>query len=193
MEILTTRIRSGVAARTRVHAVLAVAVLAALAAVVVAPPPLVGLMVACALAFGIAAAVVDVQERRIPDVLVGAIAAMAIVMLVRESFDGHATSASGSILLAAAVMSVPVFVIHLVDPSAMGFGDVKLAAALGAVIGLADWRWAMVALCVASGATAAVGLVRRARDLPLAPGLVAGTIVALAGVAATRGVLLPWR
>lgn len=193
MEILTTRIRSGDAAPTRMHAALAVAAAAAVVAVAIAPPPLVGLMVAFALAFALAAALVDVQERRIPDALVIAIAGTAVVMLARESFDGHGAAATGSILLAAAAMSVPVIVVHLVDPAAMGFGDVKLAAALGAVVGLADWRWAMVALCIASGATAAVGLTRRSRDLPFAPGLVAGTIVALVGVAATGGVLLPWR
>lgn len=193
MEILTTRIRSGDAAPTRMHAALAVAAAAAVVAVAIAPPPLVGLMVAFALAFALAAALVDVQERRIPDALVIAIAGTAVVMLARESFDGHGAAATGSILLAAAAMSVPVIVVHLVDPAAMGFGDVKLAAALGAVVGLADWRWAMVALCIASGATAAVGLIRRSRDLPFAPGLVAGTIVALVGVAATGGVLLPWR
>ena len=193
MEILTTRSRSSDAARTRVHSVLALAVVAAVVALVVAPPPLVGLAVVCALAFAVAAAVVDVQDRRIPDALVAAIAGTALVMFVRETFDGHAAAAAGSILLGAVVMATPVLVVHVVDPSAMGFGDVKLAAALGAVIGLADWRWAMVALCVASGATAAVGLARRVRDLPLAPGLVAGTIAALAGVAATGGVLLPWR
>lgn len=193
MEILTTRIRSGDAVRTRVHAAIAIAAVTAVVAVVVTAPPLVGLMVACALAFALAAVMVDVHERRIPDALVAGIATTALVMLVREAFDGYVAAASGSILLGVAAMSAPVFVVHLVDPSAMGFGDVKLAAALGAVVGLADWRWAMVALCVASGVTAAVGIARRLRDLPLAPGLVAGTIVALAGVAATGGVLLPWR
>lgn len=193
MEILTTWTRSGDPARARVHGVLAVASAAAVVALVVAPPPLVGLMVAIALACSVVAAIVDVQERRVPDALVLGVVAPVVVVLVREATAGHGVEALVSIAGAIGVMAVPVFVFHLVDPTSMGFGDVKLAAALGAVVGLADWRWGLVALCVASGATAVVGVARRARSMPFAPGLVVGTIVALAGVAVTGGVLLPWR
>jgi hypothetical protein len=60
---------------------------------------------------------------------------------------------------------------------------VKLAIVLGAAVGVADWRWSVAALCIASGLTIAVGLVRRVVTLPFAPGLVVGASSAIVLVA----------
>jgi leader peptidase (prepilin peptidase)/N-methyltransferase len=75
-------------------------------------------------------------------------------------------------------MTAPLLLLHLVSPSAMGFGDVKLAVVLGAAVGVLDWQLAVPALALAAGATATVGVVTRARTIPFGPGLLAGALVA---------------
>ncbi|HWG85031.1 MAG TPA: A24 family peptidase, partial [Deinococcales bacterium] len=66
------------------------------------------------------------------------------------------------------------------DPVAMGFGDVKLAAAIGAFLG---WEGLVVALAISVVLGAVVGLLARAagggRELPFGPFMAAGALVAL--------------
>jgi prepilin signal peptidase PulO-like enzyme (type II secretory pathway) len=61
----------------------------------------------------------------------------------------------------------------------MGFGDVKAGIALGFALGLVHWQLALAALALATGLTAAIGLLARARTVPLGPGLVAAATLAL--------------
>ena len=123
------------------------------------------------------AAVVDITDQRIPDLVVlASLVPAAVVLVMGPDGPGAALAGVGS---GAAAFGVPLLVAHLVSPSALGFGDVKLGGALGAALGLVDWRWSIVALCIASGLTAAVALVRRRSTIPFAPGLVAGTALVL--------------
>lgn len=148
--------------------------------------------IALALVAATAAAVVDVRERRIPDALV-ALSFVAVVMHAAAlGLDGRSGIWAG-VLVGLALFAGPILIVHLVAPAAMGFGDVKLAAALGATCGIVGGSLSIVALTLASGGTAAYGLVRRRSEVPFAPGLVAGATAALAiGVAA--GMELPrWR
>lgn len=66
------------------------------------------------------------------------------------------------------------------EPVAMGFGDVKLAAALGAMLG---WQGFLVGLLYAVVLGAVVGVIQRAaggsRFVPFGPFLVVGALVAL--------------
>ena len=129
---------------------------------------------ACALAPAAAAAVVDVRSSRLPDELVAATAVIALVTALARA--GGATDLVGAIG-GAVVMAVPLLLLHLTSPAAMGFGDVKLAGALGLVVGLVDPRLGIVALCLASGLTAVVALLRRRSAVPFGPGLVTGAAV----------------
>ncbi|TDE84925.1 A24 family peptidase [Deinococcus sp. S9] len=80
------------------------------------------------------------------------------------------------------------------DPSAMGFGDVKLAAVIGAFLG---WERLLVAVVVAVFAGAVLGLLqvalRRENRVKFGPYLALGAVVALLWggeiVAAYRGIL----
>ena len=150
----------------------------------------VGVALASSLAVATVAAIVDVRTHRLPDTLVVA-AALPVVAV------GAASGALDDVLLGAVVFAAPILAVHLVSPVVMGFGDVKFAAALGGATGLLDPLWALVALCVASGVTAIVGLFRRARSLPFGPGLVAGAASAVTIAAAFPNALsegrLPWR
>lgn len=186
--------------RRRASVVAAASTASAAAAIVVAVaaftdrPPLwaTALVISSFAAAGWAAAV-DVTERRLPDALVAAVASAAIVVVVVEAAGGRAGPATSAVLAGAGLAAGPLLVVHLVDPRALGFGDVKFAVALGSVIGLADWRWSIVALFVGSGLAAGVGLVGRRREVALGPGLLIGALLAFAGAGLAGGRLLPWR
>ena len=134
---------------------------------------------AAALLVGAVGAATDIVDRRIPDrVVLASLASTAAVLAVGLA-SGVAGTAVPNVLLGAATFAVPLLTVHLVSPPALGFGDVKLGAALGAALGLVDWRCSVVALCIASGLTASMALVCRRSTVPFAPGLVAGTALAL--------------
>src|SRR5262245_51596122 len=110
-----------------------------------------------------AAAVADRRTRRIPDVLVALAfvpSALAVVL------SHHPTHLAFSAASGAALMALPLLILHLVSPAAMGFGDVKLAAALGATIGVLQPVLAVPALAVASGLTLVVAGCRRRTAVP---------------------------
>ncbi len=131
----------------------------------------------------IPAALVDVVERRLPNRL-AALAAFTVAMSIAVAAALNHPTDLGGVAVGAGTMAVPLFVMHLVSPSSMGFGDVKLAVVLGAALGAAGGQLGLVALCLACAGTATVGLARRRRHLPFGPGLVGGAALALA--------LAPW-
>jgi leader peptidase (prepilin peptidase) / N-methyltransferase len=82
--------------------------------------------------------------------------------------------------LAASVMgAAPFLLVHLADPSALGFGDVKFAAVAGALI--APWWWpgAVLMAVVALAVACAMRLARPSGPHALGPSLFIGTLVAL--------------
>lgn len=76
----------------------------------------------------IALSIYDLRERRLPNVLTlpGAAVILAVAVLA-----GRATPA----VLGAAALGALYLVVHLIDPAALGAGDVKLAIGLGALTG----------------------------------------------------------
>lgn len=142
--------------------------------------------IAAVTAMGVVAASVDARTGRIPDRLVvlagGAVLAGAAASAVADPIGATLGPLGG-----VAAFGGPLLACHLASPASIGFGDVKLAAVSGAALGLVDARLGLVALCIAAGATAALGLLRRLEALPLGPGLVAGTAIALLG----RGAVWP--
>lgn len=143
---------------------------------------LTGLAVAVSLGVLVVAADIDRRTRRVPDALVG----LAAVPVVLAWLGG---AAAHGLVAGAALAAVPIAVLHLISPDAMGFGDVKLAVVLGAVIGLVDARLALLALCLASGSATITGLVRRRRTLAFGPFLVAGASAVLVAAAVGQTVL----
>jgi leader peptidase (prepilin peptidase)/N-methyltransferase len=157
-----------------IHAATAALVIVALSAVVAtgvaASAPT---LLAMSLALSVTAAAVDLVTHRIPDALVVAAAVPTLIAVVHES------SRVGGVLLGLALMAGPLLVLHLAQPAQLGFGDVKLAAALGAAIGLIDARLSVLALALGTALTLSVALVRRRSSLAFGPGLVAGAVLAL--------------
>lgn len=148
-----------------------------------------GVMIAISIGVAAWAAVIDVRSGRIPNrlVLVATIPTSAVVLA--SIANGGGVELAGSVALGVLAFAGPIFVVHVVSPQSIGFGDVKLAAALGATLGTVEPALGVLALFVATSVTAAAGLVGRRSTMPFGPGLVVGAIVALA-VAAQLGELV---
>jgi len=130
------------------------------------------------------AAGVDFEQRRLPDVWVGAAALFLVVALAAGSAVGQPTE-TGSLVSGAIggaiAMALPVLVLHLTSPNSMGFGDVKVAGVLGAAVGVVDWRLGVISLCFAALSGAAIGLGLRLRSIAFGPFLVFGAWCSLLG------------
>ena len=148
--------------------------------------------VALVLAVAWLAAASDAETGRIPDRLVLVASVPTAFVLCVAVLSGR-TDAVVGVAAGLTAFAGPLLVMHVVAPAAMGFGDVKLAAALGAAIGLVDPRSVVLALCVASAATALVALTRRRSSMAFGPGLVFGAAVSLVLFGLPAGGPVPWR
>ncbi|MFR0359010.1 prepilin peptidase [Streptomyces sediminimaris] len=131
-------------------------------------------------------AVVDLRVRRLPDVLTLPLAAAALVLLgVAALLPEHAgdwlTALYGALALGGAF-----FVLFLINPGGMGFGDVKLALGLGAALGWYGWPTLVLGAFAAfllgalyGGALVVVRRAGRKTAIAFGPFLIAG---AFAGV-----------
>jgi leader peptidase (prepilin peptidase)/N-methyltransferase len=142
-------------------------------------PALAGMMLVPAAA----AAATDWRTHRVPNLLVAVALVPALVAVLVVDDRTHLLA---SLALGAAVMALPLLFVHLAAPAAMGFGDVKLAAALGAALGVLDPTLGVPALAVAAGLTLIAAAWRRRTAMPFAPGLATGAWAALA-LAALEG------
>ncbi|MFE9767831.1 prepilin peptidase [Streptomyces sp. NPDC005808] len=135
---------------------------------------------------GVLLAVVDYKVQRLPDALTLPLAAAALALLgVAAAVPEHAgdwlTALFGALALGGAY-----FVLFLINPNGMGFGDVKLALGLGAVLGWYGWSTVFLGTFAGFllGALYGAGLVvaRRAgrkTSIPFGPFLIAGAYVGL--------------
>jgi leader peptidase (prepilin peptidase) / N-methyltransferase len=104
---------------------------------------------------GVAAGLVDARHRRLPDTLTVPAVCLASLGLLPL---GLATTGRG--VLGAFVAVLGYGLVHLLRPAALGLGDVKLAAPLGAVLGAASWSALAVAAVLAAVITGCVALLR---------------------------------
>ncbi|MFI6339508.1 prepilin peptidase [Streptomyces sp. NPDC050535] len=135
---------------------------------------------------GVLLAVVDFKVQRLPDALTLPLAAAALALLgVAAAVPEHAgvwlTALFGALALGGAY-----FLLFLINPNGMGFGDVKLALGLGAVLGW--YGWSVVFLGTFAGFLlgalygAWLVVVRRAgrkSSIPFGPFLIAGAYAGL--------------
>lgn len=126
----------------------------------------------------------DIRYRRLPNLLT---VSGAVVILAAAAVTGHGAAA---VLGAAALFTVYAGV-HLVAPAAMGAGDVKLAAGLGALTGVfgADvWVLAAVgASLLTAVAAVCLRLIGSAPIVPHGPSMCLSTAVVLTLAGATPG------
>jgi leader peptidase (prepilin peptidase)/N-methyltransferase len=122
------------------------------------------------------AAAVDIRTRRLPDRLLARSFVVVLAVIAMRLGDGLGSATAGAVALA-----LPLLLAHLIDPAGLGFGDVKLAVLLGALVGLVDWRLAPVALGLACVASLAWAAIRHVRSLAFGPPLVGATALAFIG------------
>ncbi len=142
---------------------------------------------------GVLLAAVDRAVHRLPDALTlpaaaGCLAGLGIAALL----PGHAGSWTAA-LLGGASTAVLYFLLFVINPAGLGFGDVKLSATVGLALGW--YGWSTVAAGVTAGlllaalyATALVAARRAGRRsrLPLGPFLLAGTLLGVCAGALSR-------
>ncbi|MEU8585656.1 A24 family peptidase [Streptomyces sp. NPDC048664] len=137
---------------------------------------------------GVLLALVDFRVQRLPDVLTLPVAALALVLLGAAAVLPRHAGDWPTALLGALVLGGVYFLLFLVNPRGMGFGDVKLALGLGAVLGWYGWPTVVLGTFAGFLLGGLYGLwlvvLRRAgrrTSIPFGPFLIAG---ALAGVLA---------
>lgn len=171
---MTSRSWDGSAGAVCAGAIVAIILLVAVAGGVV--PAAAGLAIVTL----VPAALVDVHERRLPDVWVASAAAVFVVATMAGWIVGD-TPPTGDAVLGALVVAGPILALHLLSPASMGFGDVKASIVIGLAVGSVDWQLALVALTLAAGTAGVVGIVARVRTIPFGPFLVLGAWIALLG------------
>ncbi len=130
------------------------------------------------------AAVEDARTGRLRNRLTLALAVIAVVGLSAAALIGGDEARLPSMVIGAVMFCLPWFVVHLVSPRGVGFGDIKLTAGLGLYLGWIDPVLSPVATVVAAVLFAAVALAHgAARDetRPFGPALVAGAVLATLG------------
>jgi leader peptidase (prepilin peptidase) / N-methyltransferase len=136
-----------------------------------------GVAGACALAWLVALCVCDIRKRRLPNVLTlpGAAAALVVAAVAGRGV--------GALLGAVALFAV-YLVVHVLAPSAMGAGDVKLAIGVGALtgaFGVDVWILAALAAPLLTAAWATVAVIRRMEStVPHGPSMCLAAVAACA-------------
>ncbi|GAA1304804.1 prepilin peptidase [Pseudonocardia xinjiangensis] len=140
--------------------------------------------------FGVAAGAVDVVHRRLPDALTLPALPAALLLLLPVGGPAVLHAAAGAAVAAGAHAAV-----HLLARGAMGAGDVKLAAPLGAVLAATGWPALALAAVLAAVLTAALGVgalaagtPRRGGAVPHGPSMLASTWLVASWLAAAGAV-----
>lgn len=129
---------------------------------------------------------IDLEHYRVPVKVLYPAWAIGAVALVAASLLGGGLARLVHALLGAALSFAVLFVLHLISPRGMGFGDVRLAGFLGMFLGWLSLAQVGVGLFLAFALGSVVGLAlvaagaRSMRSrLPFAPFLCAGSFIAV--------------
>lgn len=145
--------------------------------------------------FAVLLAVVDLRVHRLPDQLTLPLAAAAALLLGPVALlPGHAGSWSTA-LLGGLVLGGAYFMLFVIHPNGMGFGDVKLAVSLGVVLGWYGWTVLLAGAFAGflfgslyGVALMALGRAGRRTAIPFGPFMMAGALLGLLlGALAARG------
>ncbi|MFD5201724.1 prepilin peptidase [Streptomyces sp. NPDC058375] len=156
----------------------------ALAAATGARPELIGWLALAPVA--VLLAVVDRRVHRLPDPLTLPLAAAAVLLLGGAALlPGHAGSWTSG-LVGGLVLGGFYLLLFLINPNGMGFGDVKLALALGVALGWYGWTvlflGAFAGFLFGAAYGLALVLLRRAgrrTGIPFGPFMIAGALTGL--------------
>jgi leader peptidase (prepilin peptidase) / N-methyltransferase len=133
-----------------------------------------------------AIAIEDLRHHRIRNHCVLALAAVTAAVVLVAVIDGDG-KVVGRATLGAVLASAPLAAAWITQPGRVGGGDVKLAAALGALVGTAS-AWLAIAV-VALGLTVSLfcAVAFRRQRVPLAPALTAAAVLVATVSASASG------
>lgn len=139
-------------------------------------------------AIGIALALIDVACRRLPNVIVLPSYPVVLVLLLAATAWQHDWSALLRALIGMAALFGFYFLLAMVNPAGMGFGDVKLAGVLGAVLAYLSYSTLLVGAFAAFLVAAVVGAIligsrrsTRKTSIPFGPYMIIGAVLAIFG------------
>ncbi|MEU0694588.1 prepilin peptidase [Streptomyces niveus] len=134
--------------------------------------------------FAVLLALVDRNVHRLPDQLTLPLAVAAAALLGIAALLPHDGGSWPTALLGGLVLGACYFVLFLINPNGMGFGDVKLALSLGVVLGWYGWMVLFVGAFAGFllGSLYGIGLIlmRRANRksaIPFGPFMIAGALL----------------
>ncbi len=132
-------------------------------------------------------ALIDIVHHRLPDRLVLAAAASGTLLLCAAALATSDGAALARAAEAALAVFAAFFLLALVSPQSLGFGDVKLAGLLGGYLGWLGWGYVLYGIVAGfgCGALAAMALLvtRRASlraQFAFGPALIAGALLVAA-------------
>jgi leader peptidase (prepilin peptidase)/N-methyltransferase len=126
---------------------------------------------------------IDLEHYIIPNRIVYPVGFMLVPLFALAALLGSDWSAFVRALLGACAAFGVLFVIHLISPRGMGFGDVRLCFLLGLALGWLGWDRVLVGIFAGFFYGAVIGLLlialhlrRRNQHIPFGPFLAAGTL-----------------
>jgi leader peptidase (prepilin peptidase)/N-methyltransferase len=137
-------------------------------------------------AIGVALALIDLDVRRLPNVIVlpsYPVLAVLITASVLVTGDWWSLARAG---IGAAILFAFYFVLAFAYPAGMGFGDVKLAGVLGMVLAYLSWACLILGAFLGFFLGAVIGVVAlatgkatRKTALPFGPFMILGALIAI--------------
>jgi len=135
---------------------------------------------------GVALALIDLDTKKLPDVLTLPSYAVGVVGLALAALAGPGHTPLIRALLGCAALYAFYFALAFAYPSGMGFGDVKLAGVLGLYLGWLGWSSVIVGAFadfllggVVSIALVLAGRAGRKSAIPFGPFMLAGTLIGI--------------
>ncbi len=141
----------------------------------------------CLTAIGISLMLIDLQHKRLPDPIVLAGYLVTAALLLAPGLLVHRSDDVVRALISGAALFALYFLMLIVYPGGMGFGDVKLAGLLGLVLGWVGYGALAVGAFGAFllGGAFTIGLLvtgraRRGTAIPFGPWMIAGAAIGVA-------------
>jgi leader peptidase (prepilin peptidase)/N-methyltransferase len=132
----------------------------------------------------IAISAIDLEHFIIPNRIVYPVGIASVILLAGAAALEHSWSPFGRALLGAIGAFLFFFVLHIVAPGGMGFGDVRLSAVLGLFLGWLGGMYVFGGLftgfllgAVIGSVLIAIGRRGRKQHIPFGPFLAAGTMI----------------
>jgi leader peptidase (prepilin peptidase) / N-methyltransferase len=134
----------------------------------------------------VALACIDLEHYILPNRIVYPLGGVMVILLGLASIADDDLDAFARALVAGLVAFAIFFVLHLVSPRSMGFGDVKLSFTLGLSLGWIGWGEVVVGLFLGFFYGAVIGVIliatrlrSRQQAVPFGPFLAAGALTAI--------------